>query len=490
MTQKSDNENIAINEVLGNLRISLLSIPEGSTANRYSKALSIFSAFLGRYLTPDFQYCSSHEESCPVWQDSLVADWMINLWLTGTPLKTSLLYLDIISSLFGSAAKAGRCAPTKAFSLVKASLKTSGESLWRKGIDDDIFSRALLLTKSAPRLDGDAAVAADILLYSLISGCTPLMETAMLTRSDIPGGNTELQAIARRHLQGSRRQYVFPLQQSEKTRRQVSLRVQQLLTDLFRSRGLPLADNVADTVESLWAYAALRCGASASEVAGILGHAPAGIPVLSLVAPVVVGDSRRASIISQVASAFLVNPLGWYAMSMRPGVKFNSLDCRIKAEQSSLPPLTLFYPCEEIAKVIKKKVVLRNRPFISAVVFFRTRPTDIVRIFSRIGDLAWCYTTSGRPGAPYACIASQQFERFQQTIARFTPDYEVADSGALSLRENDRVKVVGGLFCGKEGEFKNVAKEEDNVVYRIQFVGDNGIDWRVSIDPRLVKIDS
>lgn len=489
MFQKSDNEGLTLEDVLKNLLNSLQAIPEGATANRYSRALSIFSAFLGRYLQPDADDDSYFEKESSLWRDSLVADWMINLWLTGTPLKTSLLYLDIISSLFGSAVKAGRCAPTKAFSQVKAVLKTSGESLWNKGINDEIFSRALLLTKSAPQLEGDVAVVADMLLYSLISGCTPIMETAMLTRSDISDANQEVQAIASRRLQGSRRQYIFPLQQSEKTRRQVSLRVQQLFTDHFRSRRLPIADNVGDTIESLWAYAALRCGASASEVVGILGHTPAGVPLLSLASPAVVGQSLRASISSQVASAFLVNPLGWYAMNMRPGVKYNTLDGRIKAEQSSLPPLTLFYPCEEIAKVIKKKVVLRSRPFISSVVFFRTRPTDIVRIFSRIGDLAWCYTTTGRPGAPYACIARQQFERFQQTIAHFTSDYEVADSGALSLRENDRVKVVGGLFSGKEGEFKNVAKEEDNVVYRIQFVGDNGIDWRVSVDPRLIEID-
>lgn len=500
MTQESDNQYLPLAQALENLRFSLDSIPEGPTAERYSRALTLFASFLGRFLSPveapsDADTADEAEEEdpsfvpvadIPCWRDSIVADWMVDLWLSGTPLKTAILYLDIISSLFGSAVKEGLCAPTKAFSRVKAALKSSGESLWSKGIDDEVFSRALLLTKSAPCLKGATAVAADLLLYSLITGGTPVMEVAMLTRGGV-SPDPEAQAIATRRLDGSRRQYVFPLQQSEKSRRQVSLAVQRLLSDLFRSRGLPVADNVADTVESLWAYAALRCGASASEVVAIRGHVPAGIPVLALAESRDVSPARRTGIDSQVASVFLVNPLGWYAMSMRPGVRYSTLDSRIKAQQASLPPVTLFYPCEEISRIIKKKVVLRSRPFISAVVFFRTRPTDIVRIFSRIGDLAWCYTTTGRPGAPYARIARVQFERFQQTIARFTPDYEVADTGALPLRENDRVKVVGGIFSGKQGEFKNVAKEEDNVVYRIQFVGDNGIDWRVSIDPRLIQ---
>lgn len=471
-------------------------MPEGATRDRYSRVLDLFV----RFLLPD----DSADIAAPGAPAPLpLSSWLISLWLAGASFKSARLYLDIISGLYQGCAKDGAWPLSKDFARVKAELADLGEDAWKKGIDDEIFSRALSLTKGSSRLEGDMGVAADLVLYSLVNGCMPIMKVAMLTRADVPADDPESRAIALRQLAGTNRKYVFPLGQSVLTRRQVSLRVQQLVTDLFRSRRLPLADNVADVIEGLWAYAALRLNFSPEKVIYHLGRVPRALPVLSLADPSNNSNSSNNSDLSPqrivdnaenddnsangaIAQLFLSNPLGWYVMTMRPGVKFEALDQRVRAESPSLPPITLFYPCEEISRVIKKKVVLRQRPFIPRVVFFQTRSADVARIFSRIGDIAWCYTTSGRPGAPYARIAKAQFERFQAAVASFTPDCEVAESGALPFRENDRVKVVGGLFSGREGEFKAVLQEDDNTVYRIQLIGDNGIDWRVNVDPRLV----
>jgi len=493
MGEKAATETLTSSEIIENLRSKVDAMPDGATRSRYAHALSLYSSFLSiRLLSAPLE--ASLEEKI---EDALgLSDWLISLCLSSTPLKTSLLYIDIISSLYHSCAKSGLWPATRSFSRLKAVLKEKGESLWNKGIDDEVFERALSLTKGASHLEGDLGVAADIMLYSLINGCMPLMEVAMLTRDSV-APDEESRAIAARRLGKSNRKYVFPLRQSVITPRQVSLHVQQLLAALFRNRRLPVADNAFDILESLWAYAALRLNIPPADILAHLGHVPAALPILHLLNVSDKADkaatqqsilnSQFSILNSEIAKLFLQNPPGWYALSMRPGIRFPMLDSRIKAQKTHIPPLTLFYPCEEIARVIKKKVVLKSRPVIPQVVFFRTRATDVVRIISRIGDIAWCYTTTGRPGAPYARIAQQQFDLFQQTIARFTPDFEVAESGALQLRENDRVKVIGGLFSGKEGEFETVAQEDDNTVYRIRLMGDNGIDWRVSLDPRLVQ---
>lgn len=490
MGENATNETLTPSEIIENLRSKVDAMPDGATRSRYAHALSLYSSFLStRPVSASLE--ASPEEKM---EEMLgFSDWLISLCLSSTPLKTSLLYIDIISSLYHSCAKSGLWPATKTFSRLKAILKEKGESFWNKGIDEEVFERVLELTKSASRLEGELGVAADIMLYSLINGCMPLMEVAMLTRDRV-APDEESRAIAARRLGKSNRKYVFPLRQSVTTPRQVSLHVQQLLAALFRSRRLPVADNAFDIIESLWAYAALRLNIPPADILAHIGHVPAALPILRLLnvadkaAPQQsILNSKFSILNSEIAKLFLSNPFGWYALNMRPGIKFPMLDLRIKAQKTHIPPLTLFYPCEEIARVIKKKVVLKSRPVIPQVVFFRTRATDVVRIISRIGDIAWCYTTTGRPGAPYARIAQQQFELFQQTIARFTPDFEVAESGALELRENDRVKVIGGLFSGKEGEFETVVQEDNNTVYRIRLLGDNGIDWRVSLDPRLVQ---
>ena len=216
-------------------------------------------------------------------------------------------------------------------------------------------------------------------------------------------------------------------------------------------------------------------------------------------------------------------------MSLRPGVRFTQVCRRIQllskpntAQRAHTEPsapilrapladtpfssLQLFYPCEEIARAIGKKIVIKQRPFIHSVVFFKAKLTDIGPLFACIGDLAWCYKETARPGAPYAHISQQQFELFQRTIARFTPDYEVASTGELQLKKNDRVEIVGGLFAGHEATFEGLeaprppeggASEPESTppsggrgastVYRLNIIGDNGIEWRVSLDPRIVK---
>ncbi|MDE7345773.1 MAG: hypothetical protein K2N48_03415 [Muribaculaceae bacterium] len=230
--------------------------------------------------------------------------------------------------------------------------------------------------------------------------------------------------------------------------------------------------------------------------------------------------------LAAIGRVFLDNPPRWYAMSLRPGVLFTQVCRRIqllssgngqrttdnaplantaRSADTSLSDIELFYPCEEIARAIGKKIVIRERPFIHSVVFFRAKLTDIGPLFARIGDLAWCYRQSSRSGAPYADISERQFQLFQQTIAQFTPDYEVASTGELELRPNDRVQILGGLFAGHEATFEesrvkgqessisaseNGKQKTENanasgVVYRLNIIGDNGIEWRISVDSRL-----
>ena len=567
MIQQPENKPYSLEEILKILRSQAASLPPSPTSSRYLRALqSLESSYLtmelpnmggrfdfaqakdGKLKTEDGKLKTENgkRETENGKLKTLLTDWLVNQWLIHTPFSTSSLYLDIISSLYGAAVKQGLLPKTTLFSQLKVSLKDLGPNGWKSGIDDEIFERALRLTKNAACLISDDAIAADIVLWSLTHTLQPLQDIALTRREDIVGdGNSDrqtaslmhddpiVQAIMGRHCANARRKYLFPLRQTERTPKQLEKHIAKIVNALFKRARLPQATDPFQTVEALWSYAALRVGVPASAIVSHLGHAPLGLPVLKLSVvrlplseqSLLTENSQRKTEngkrktdnapFSQVGKVFLDNPPRWYAMSLRPGVRFTQLCRRFEILADRVPQPRLFYPCEEIARAIGKKIVIRQRPFIHSVVFFEAKLTDIGRIFGRIGDLAWCYRQSARPGAPYADISEAQFHLFQQTIATFTPDYEVAPSGELELKKNDRVQIVGGLFAGHEaimeGRFgfpqaktspnrpapvsdngkqstetgQRKTENAPNIVYRLNIIGDNGIEWRINLDPRL-----
>ena len=564
MTQTADIQPSSLTEILEKLRHQAQSLPPSPTASRYLRALASLEASVLQAPQPPEGGASESVATPPSggWR-AYLSDWLVGLWLLSTPFSTASLYLDIISALYGSAVKAGQLPPTEIFTLIKTDLKTLGPDGWKKGIDEEIFTRALRLTKNAAHLVADDAIAADLVILSLTGGLTPLDRLALLKREDLVGthgscvrrksftSDEVLSLIITNIPRGNgRRRYLFPLRQSERTPKQLSAHISRIVNALFKRARLPQATDAFQTVEALWAYAALRTGIPASAIVGYLGHAPLGLPVLKLCnistlreAPILrsrycEADTAKPTLRSRyceadtfrsIGSVFLDNPPAWYAMSLRPGVRFTQVCRRIQllskpntAQRAHTEPsapilraplvdtpfssLQLFYPCEEIARAIGKKIVIKQRPFIHSVVFFKAKLTDIGPLFACIGDLAWCYKETARPGAPYAHISQQQFELFQRTIARFTPDYEVASTGELQLKKNDRVEIVGGLFAGHEATFEGLeaprppeggASEPESTpssggrgastVYRLNIIGDNGIEWRISLDSRLAK---
>ena len=170
-------------------------------------------------------------------------------------------------------------------------------------------------------------------------------------------------------------------------------------------------------------------------------------------------------------------------MRLRRGVRFDKLRTRVEMAAERLPRPEVYYPYEEISRRIGKRIEYKRKPVIGDIVFFRYRATEIPGLFREIGDVAWCY----RIGGEYAAIPAESMRRFQQAVGMFTPDYEVGEGGALTLRENEKVVVLGGMFSGLEGEVMEAMKTEKGVVYRLRLFGEsNDIEWRLA-DPALLR---
>lgn len=468
---------VAQNDNTGDLiRKFRSAVSEKSESSRinYAKAVRCLETFIGTY-TYSLDFPS----------DQTLADWFLNMRTRGISGKTAIHYLDIISALYRGVATDPDSESLKIFGQFKARAKQIAESMVNNPIDSKVFSKVLSITKSSSAHPDMSRCADDILLYSLLNRAMPLAEVAKVRAGDIEAGNDVLPAIVKRNA-ASNRKYLFPLDQSKLTPRQLKENIERKVRGALIANRIPLVQSVDNTIRLIWVCAALRCGIPGSEIVALIGHEICGVPELSLCVKADVSPERLIALTETVNTLFSNNPPHWYAMKLRSRVDFDDVEARIKNLDDHILRPDFFYPYDEIRKRIGKKIVKDKQPVIRDIVFFKHRVTDIFPLFCKIGDLAWCYTTTGKPGGDYAPIPKSSFERFQETIGHFTPEYEIAPIGGFEPREGESVVIINGPLANYEFEVEG-AKDADNVIFQLNMIGDNGFQWRTSAKKRQLE---
>ena len=456
-----------------------------ATAADYRKAVTALQAFV-----------QENPIHLSAFSDKLVLDWVVSMFWCGLTAKTAAHYLDMTAALCSSAAKAGRIGAETVdmFRRIKAKVRALAPEAWRRTVSGEDFARFAAFVRLGGRhAESDTALFADMLLLSMTNGAMPLADVSRLKRSDLDERDATAQAVVRRHAD-ARRRYIFPLQQAELTPQEVDHCVRTRIVQLLAVRNIALTGNADETIKTYWAFAALQSGLCGSQAVEALGAVPAGLPVLALCADYVSTGAALSgtAAFKTVAALFGENPAGWYAMRLRSGVTFDGLKARLAALPSALVPSELFYPMDEIVRRRGKKIVRREIPVLPGIVFFKSRPADVQTLFSRIGDLAWCYKSARSDGAGYAEIPETEMERFRQAVGAFTSETEILPLGATRLRKNDRVEILGGMFAGYSAKVDAAPHEEaqeagGRVIYRLMLAADNGIEWVVKVDSRLVR---
>lgn len=243
-----------------------------------------------------------------------------------------------------------------------------------------------------------------------------------------------------------------------------------------------------ESIKFLWACVALNAGIKANEVKEIIGKTPEKLPILNLCNESGLNLEEKEDIIRKVAQSLKEEEKKWFAMRLRPKVNYDILLDRFGNISSEVTIPELFYPHEEIARMVGRKIVWKGKPVIRDVVFFKMRKSEIYSLFTKIYDLAWCYRTPGEGTPNYASIPEKAMDDFRSAIGILSPGFEVTSIGDMKLKAGDEVVIVTGDYAKEHAKIiKEAMNSDDNhKIYRVSLLNSNG-HWDIGIDARLLK---
>jgi transcription antitermination factor NusG len=448
-----------------------IAVAKDDLAYAYRKAMwSLYNFFPnGELLLTDFN-------------ETTLRDWVAGMLCNDVTIPTAKYYFETVAALYNKAVKAGLAEKTTAFRTVKSLLAgyTTGEI---PVLDEKSFDLLGKLINGVIEIKPELRLYTDIFLFSFYTRGMGVADILALTADSLPDLPEAARTIASRYAD-PRRKKLFPRSKAEEVERKTLMVIHHL------GFNIPHDTTVAAVAGGLWINAALRLGIPSSTVRGCTcKDLAATYAVIGFANCEEVGKGRVAEISEMVVQSIADNPRRWHVMKLRPHVSFDMLLERIKNLKDEKVLRTendieTFYPLEEIRVKTGRKVTTEQRPVLRDVVFFRCTDSTMSPFFRGIGDLAWCYRNT-RQGS-YAIVSQTEMDHFQRTIAIFTPDFDVAPLGTTKIEAGEKVLIIGGPFAGYEG----IVDNNNLVTFSLRIMGDNGLEWTVNIDPRLLKIQN
>lgn len=242
-------------------------------------------------------------------------------------------------------------------------------------------------------------------------------------------------------------------------------------------------------INFLWAALALETGILPSTVSSMLATVPRRLEILYLcksgeeIDPETLEGVRR-----KMADSLCSEEKKWYAMRLRRKVNFEMMLQRFSEISDKVEIPEIYYPCEEIAKKVGRKLVWTGRPLIREVIFFKSHKSRIYPLFTHIHDMAWCYTHPGVGKANYAAIPTKVMEDFRNALGVLGPGFDVAPAGEMELLPGEEVVILSGDFANSRAQIVESMEDSESgsKVYRVTLLNSSS-RWDIGIDARLLK---
>ena len=429
----------------------------GESRRSYQKAYSSFQL----YLLQEYPLSMSLESH-------IIENWVIDNYLKGLTPKTVSFYLDKISSLYTAISPYLISGKTRLFKDIKLKLKNHSDSphflLRNKNLKDKIIS----LLKDYPHTTNFSTIK-DVVLYSLLNGGIELKEIIKEKKKEI-------------------RSLLNHNKEEKVTLKILIEELGEAVIEFLKSNHLPVLNTADDSLRYIWANLALNSSVPASVIKNLAGSDSNKISLLNICNNHSVDESTKQKSIQTVVANLTKGKSQWFAMKLRPKVKYENLLERFGKLTDGIRMPELFYPYEEIAKKIGRRLVWKDQPVIRDVVFFKMYKEDVHSLFSQIYDLAWCYRTPGVAEKNYAVIPQRAMDDFKRALGFLGPEFEVAPSGEMNLNPGDEVIIVNGEYANELAKILKTSPESEkgNKIFRVSLLNRNG-HWDIGIDARLLK---
>lgn len=478
--QTADIENVGILDAIEFFKVKSQEAYSPKTKENLQYAIDALSEFVG----------DSHIDYT-IFTESMVGEWISRLLFQGYSPKTiSNNILKRIATLYNKAAEEGLAQPTGVFKTAQDRLNSI--DCTTDAADSDIFGKVQGLIRRDYSSDPILQLAKDILLFAIFNGGMSFKEIANYNKDEYKGDNKAILEIVNRYSK-PKNKYLFPLNRTNATAKRLVRSIQKLLEIALKNHGLTFSSTPTDITFRLWAYLAMNCGVSASDVSACIAPRNKNIPVTAFAVPSELTENQIIEIRKQVETTLNHNPLHWYAMHLRPRVKYKNLADRLAERNISLDDI--YYPIEDIFRKVGKKKIFESQPVISWLVFFRTRSTVLNRLYKEIGDLAWGYRYLPDYKSPYAVIPDREIRYYQESIGNFVDAVNAHPDGQFRLTPGDKVEIIGGQFKGHFAIFeKEIHTHTRNnrhisqITYRLRLAGIDNFTWTIHLDPRLTSL--
>lgn len=412
-----------------------------------------------------------------------IRNWFARMLVKGISPVTLRRYLGKLHTFYVEYAGVGDAAEA-----LFEELRGYADDKSLRGTDE--VTELLQSVKSLPgkvgKLPEDEALYAKILLYMIYTGSAAYSDIENLKFSDpLPDIDQARELVA--SMPTERRTYVFPVGQGKNRSASLRQKLNSALSKFVSSiHSGSLHSFSQETIGAIWIAAALERGICFEAIASAVSHIPEGYKWLSVVKPLKPDDNRKWKILKSVADHILPTASRWYAMFMRKDNTPEKIKERIDEKIPEFSKdLTLFYPTRKIRKRVGKKNIFTQVPYIPNILFFKTRPDRVVRIFSEIGDMAWCLKTSTAPGASYAVISTKEMDDFQNFTGTHDNSITVEVVHSEEFVPDRRVRITGGIFKGKEGTIykqKGKPQQDDIRIFLLNLTDGQKVKWQVSIE--------
>lgn len=261
-----------------------------------------------------------------------------------------------------------------------------------------------------------------------------------------------------------------------------------LITTLTDYNNYSYYASYKESVRFLWGCLALKSGIRPGVIKTMVTPVPEKLKFLDFTEAVPLLPQQRKDFFFKGISALQDGGPQWFAMRLRPKVKYDDLLERLSKCPATMNRPELFYPSEEIAKRIGRKMVWKGKPVIHDVVFFKYLKCEIYPLFTQIYDLAWCYRTPGSTPGNYASIPDKAMDNFKNSLGLLTSDCELTPIGEMDLKPGDEIVILDDAYMAEHGEILKKASVDawGNKIYRVSLLSGNS-RWDIGVDARLLK---